>query len=207
MATRPHTLPWAAGAPTPPPAPAGAGRCSRQAPVAELPVAVQGLQHAAGRLPLSQEQQRRPVPSQALGGTEVTAGGRAGGQGPPLAGQPLPGGLFPRRAGQDPPRTPVLGAGCGLCARGRAAVGAGHLGSGGASFPEEKDFVPETQEEWPRPPAPPVGAIVRRTESPGLGLVGPTLPGGEGLAPQVSGPVLLPAPCLQPLALPAGLGS
>lgn len=137
----------------PPPTPAWADRCRPHGPpVAELPVAVEGLQHAAGRLPLGQEQQHRPVPGQALGGTGVTAVGRARGRGA-SPGWPAP----PRRALPEEGRagrTPHTRARCSarpVCPR-ECWGGAGHLGSWGAwsgGLIRVKDFVPETQGEWP----------------------------------------------------------
>lgn len=137
----------------PPPTPAWADRCRPHGPpVAELPVAVEGLQHAAGRLPLGQEQQHRPVPGQALGGTGVTAVGRTRGRGA-SPGWPAP----PRRALPEEGRagrTPHTRARCSprpVCPR-ECWGGAGHLGSWGAwsgGLIRVKDFVPETQGEWP----------------------------------------------------------
>lgn len=130
-------------------------------------------------------------------------GAEPGAEGPPLAGRPLPEGLFLRRAGQDAPGTPTtLGAARGLRALGRAEVGAGRLGSWGGGLIGVRDFVPETQGGWPRPPASPVGATMRRTESPGLGLVGRPCPGGRGWGPECQG-----MSHGQLLAPPTGLGS
>lgn len=78
--------------------------------MAELPVAIQGLQNAAGGLPLGQEQQHRLVLGQGLSGTDVPAVGTARGGGR-LPVTPSPSQEdFPWR-GQGricPPNTPFL---------------------------------------------------------------------------------------------------
>lgn len=111
-------------------------------PVAELPIAVEGLQYAAGRLPVGQEEQHWLVLGQALRGTEVTTVASASEWGG------LPGPASPSqrtlrgegRAGSAPQTLPPSHGWCKpswfVCVSGTSALGGGLV-------PEERDCLPE----------------------------------------------------------------